>query len=85
MTDNWTAQVNVKWNKNAPATQSWDWLKEWPEVKWAASTMGEWDMILWVDTKTPAELENFVHGKLWAKDWVENTKSTWTKKVWSAA
>ena len=80
----WTAQVNVKWNKNAPATESWDWLKEWPEVKWAASTMGEWDMTLWVDVNTPEELEKFVHNKLKGKDWVADTWSTWQKKVWAA-
>jgi len=45
--------------------------------------MGEWDMVLWVDVSTPEELEKFVHDKLWAKKWVENTKSTWTKEVWS--
>ena len=45
--------------------------------------MGEWDMILWVDCKTPEELEKFVHDKLWAKKWVADTKSTWTKEVWN--
>lgn len=78
----WTAQVQVKWNKDAPQGD-WSWLKKWKEVKWAASTMGEWDMVLWVDVKTPEELEKFVHEKLWAKKWVSDTKSTWTKEVWN--
>lgn len=81
----WTAQVNVKWNNNAPATESWEWLQEWSEVKWAWSTTGEWDMTLWVDVSTPDELESFVHNKLRSKNWVENTQSTWTKEVWQAS
>ena len=34
---------------------------------------------------TPDELENFVHTKLRSKDWVWDTRSTWTKEVWQAA
>lgn len=80
----WTAQVDVKWNKNAPATANWDWLKEWSEVKWAWSTTGSWDMTLWGDVSNPEELEAFVHNKLRNTDWVEDTRSTWTKEVWQA-
>ncbi len=83
MTNKWSAQVQVKWNKNAPDWKDWNWKGEWKEVKWAASTMGEWDMILWVDVKTPEELEAFVHNKLWASNWVANTHSTWAKEVWN--
>jgi DNA-binding Lrp family transcriptional regulator len=79
----WTAQVQVKWTKDAPVWENWNWLKKWKEVKWAASTMGEWDMILWVDCNSPEELEKFIHEKLRAKKWVSDTKSTWTKEVWS--
>lgn len=85
MSAKWTAQVQVKWTKEAPVWDTWDWLNEWSEVKWAASTMGEWDMVLWVDVSTPEELENFVHKKLWGKNWVSDTQSTWTKEVWSTA
>ena len=81
----WWAKVDVKWKENAPATANWEWLKEWPEVKWAWSTMGDWDMTLWVDVKSPEELEKFVHTKLWSKDWVHDTHSTWSKEVWHAA
>lgn len=81
----WLAKVDVKWKENSPATSNWDWLKEWPEVKWAWSTMGDWDMTLWVDVKTPEELENFVHKKLWSKPWVKDTHSTWSKQIWHAA
>ena len=80
---NWIAQVQVKWNKDAPVRGNWSWLKEWPEVKWAGSTMGEWDMVLWVDVKNPEDLEKFVHDQLMAKSWVIDTKSTWTKEVWN--
>ena len=80
----WTAQVSVKWTKDAPVWENWEWLKDWNEVKWAASTMGEWDMLLWVDVDSPEKLEDFVHNKLWSKNWVSNTQSTWTKEVWAA-
>ena len=81
---NWTAQVQVKWNKDHPKWESWDWKSEWPEVKWAASTMGEWDMTLWVNVQTPEELEKFVHNKLRDKGWVWDTQSNWVKEVWAA-
>lgn len=80
----WIAQVNVKWSKDISKSEDWKWLQDWKEVKWAGSTMGEWDMTLWVDVQTPAELENFVHTKLRAKNWVADTSSTWTKEVWAA-
>ena len=82
--EKWHAQVNVKWNSKAPVWDNWQWLSEWKEVKWAASTMGDWDMTLWVDVSTPEELESFVHKKLRSKEWVVDTHSTWTKQVWAA-
>lgn len=80
----WIAQVDVKWNSDWSGNQDWEWLKEWTEVQWAGSTMGDWDLTLWIDVKTPAELEEFVHTKLRAKNWVADTRSTWTKEVWAA-
>lgn len=81
----WTAQVNVKWNKKG---HTWDWSKQWPtqwnEVRWAGSTMGDWDMVLWIDVDSPEKLEDFVQTKLWGQDWVADTKSTWVKEVWAA-
>lgn len=83
MSNKWTAQVWVKWNNTAPDWKTWDWKKEWKEVTWAASTMGEWDMVLWVDVQTPEELEKFVSKKLWGKKWVADTHSSWAKEIWS--
>ena len=80
MSEKWSAQVQVKWNKEAP--KNWDWLRDWSEVKGAWSTMGDWDMVLWVDVADPKALEDFVQNKLWSKPWVESTKSNWTKEVW---
>ena len=80
----WIAQVHVKWSKDAPVMNNWDWLKDWKEVSWAGSTMGDWDMTLWVNVNTPAELEEFVHNKLRSKQWVVDTQSTWMKEVWAA-
>jgi DNA-binding Lrp family transcriptional regulator len=80
----WSAHVNVKWKPEAEVPKNWDWLNEWKEVKWAWSTMGDWDMTIWVDADSPETLEDFVNTKLRSKDWVWDTKSTWTKQVWAA-
>lgn len=82
MEKKWNAQVWIKWDKAAPMASDWSWMKDWKEVKWAASTMGEWDMALWVDVDTPDQLEDFIHTKLRSKDWVDSTQSTWAKEVW---
>jgi DNA-binding Lrp family transcriptional regulator len=79
----WSAQVSVKWKPQNWKKTNWETIREWKEVKSAWSTMGDWDMILWVDVKTPEELENFVVNKLRAQDWVTDTWSTWTNQVWS--
>lgn len=79
----WSAQVSVKWKPQAWKKANWETIREWKEVKSAWSTMGDWDMILWVDVKTPEELENFVVNKLRAQDWVTDTWSTWTNQVWA--
>ena len=89
MSKNWQAQVFVKWNKKWPKewakAKTWDWLKEWPEVQTAWSTMGDWDCVLWVEAKDPEELENFVCNKLWSKEWVEKTESKWAREVLNKA
>lgn len=89
MSKNWQAQIYIKWNKNWPSNwagkKTWDWLKEWPEVKQAWSAMGEWDLILVVDTHSPDEIENFVCEKLMSRNWVEKTETHWVRQVWQAA
>ncbi len=86
---NWQATVYVKWNKEWSKQwaqkKSWDWLKDWKEVSSAWSTMGDWDMVLWVDVSSPEDLEKFVSEKLWSQKWVESTESHWARQVWSAA
>lgn len=80
----WSAQVLLKWNPESVSTwKEWDWSAEWPEVKTAWSTMGDWDMSLWVDANTPEELEKFVCEKLRAKNWITDTKSIWWNQVWA--
>ena len=85
----WHAQVWIKWNKNWPkdwaGKKRWDWLKEWPEVKWAWSAMGEWDLILDVQASSPIDLEKFVCSKVSSKDWAEKTHTHWVREVWSNA
>lgn len=82
----WSAQVFIKWKpESAEDWKKWDWSKEWPEVKSAWSTMGDWDMALWVDANTPEELEKFVCSKLRANNWISSTKSVWWNQVWDKA
>ena len=79
----WQAQIWVKWNKNVSVSNDWSWMKEWKEVQGVWSMMGDWDMMLTIDAKTPAEVEEFIWKKLRTKDWVANTHCTWAKQVWS--
>ena len=85
---NWQATVYLKWNKEWSKQwaqkKSWDWLKDWKEVSSAWSTMGDWDMVLWVNVETPEQLEKFVSEKLWSQKWVEATESHWARQVWAA-
>ncbi len=89
MSSKWQAQIYVKWNKNWSKewaqNKTWEWLKEWPEVKTAWSTMGDWDMVLWVDVSNPDAAEQFVSEKLWSKSWVEKTETHWARQVWNKA
>jgi DNA-binding Lrp family transcriptional regulator len=82
--DNWSAVINVKWNNKFDG-KNWEWLKEWAEVQTAWSTMGSWDMSIWVNLDSPASVEEFVHGKLRNTDWVADTETHWVKQVWNAA
>jgi hypothetical protein len=84
---NWNAQIWVKWNGEFPHKwngATWEWLNEWKEVKQAWSSMGDWDACLWVDVKTPEQLEEFVWKKLRANNWVKETRSVWARQVWKA-
>jgi DNA-binding Lrp family transcriptional regulator len=78
----WQAQVWVKWNENAPHDGTWNWLKDWKEVHTAWSVMGDWDMLLTIEAKTPEDVENFIWNKLRKKNWVSATHTTWANQVW---
>jgi len=83
----WNAQVWVKWNGEFPHkwnNANWEWLKDWPEVKQAWSTMGDWDTCFWVDVTSPEQLEEFVWKKLRVNNWVKESKSCWARSVWTA-
>ena len=82
--NSWSAHVWVKWKASANVPQDWKWLKEWSEVESVWSTMGDWDMAILVNVKSPEDLEKFVQTKLRGKDWVWDTKTTWVKQVWAA-
>ena len=73
----WSAQIQVRWTSDAPAFDSWDWMREWEEVKWVGGASGEWDMEIWLDLATPQELDAFVRDRLWSKKWVAQTQAIW--------
>jgi DNA-binding Lrp family transcriptional regulator len=81
---NWTAQVNIKWDQDAPLMTNWDWLRNWKEVKWVAELIGDWDLQLGVDVNGPDELEEFIEEKLMTQEWIIATHSIWTKEIWAA-
>ena len=75
----WQAWVNVKWKPGTPA-DAWETWASNSNVKGAWSTQGEWDASLWVDVKTPDELEKFVWSKIRNNKWVEATETHWAKR-----
>lgn len=81
-----SAQVSVKWNPTAKRNWTdWNWLSDWKEVKSAWSTMGDWDMVMWVQADSPEALEQFVMNRLRSNEWVADTKTTWWHNVWEVA
>lgn len=81
MKNQWQAWVHIKWKSGAP-TNAWEAWKSNPTIKSAWSTLGEWDSMLWLDVKTPDELEEFVWKHVRTNSWVQDTKTTWSKQWW---
>ena len=81
---NWSAWVWVKWKPGTPAT-AWEGWKSNPSIKSAWSTQGEWDSCLWVDASTPDALEDFVWKTVRKNEWVQDTKTSWSKQWWDHA
>ena len=78
--DGWYGQVYAKMNNKLP--ENWDWSKH-KNLNGVWSCMGEWDTVFWVNAKTPAELEQFVH-YLKQFPWVEDTNASWGKLLWNS-
>lgn len=76
----WQAWVWIKWKAGAPAT-AWEGWKKHPMLKGAWSTQGDWDCSLWVNAKTPDELETFVWKEVRGNQWVEATQTHWAKSL----
>lgn len=80
--NNWQAWVNIKWKPGTPETAWQSWKKsKWVKGVW--STTGQWDCTVWLDVKTPDELERFVWREVRGNKWVENTDTVWAKNWWS--
>ena len=80
--NNWQAWVNIKWKPGTPDTAWQSWKKnKWVKGVW--STTGTWDCTVWLDVKTPDELEKFVWKEVRNNKWVENTDTVWAKNWWS--
>jgi len=80
--NNWNAHVYLRWSHDYKDS-NWEWLKKYPQVKRAWSTMGDWDCCLEVDVATPQDLEEFVWKQLRTQPWVWSTHSTWSKEVYN--
>jgi hypothetical protein len=80
----WQGWVYIKWKAGTPENAWQAWKKnEWVKGVW--STQGDWDCALWLDVKTPDQLEDFVWSKVRGNKWVESTETTWAKKLDMAA
>ena len=78
MTNQWQAWVNVKWKPGTPETAWQSWAKnKWVKGVW--TTTGNWDCTVWIDCKTPADLEKFVWSSVRGNKWVETTDTIWAK------
>jgi hypothetical protein len=77
----WGSWVWVKWKPGTPST-AWEGWKGHSSVQSAWSTLGDWDCCLWVNAKTPDELEEFVWKTVRHNTWVQDTMTTWAKKWW---
>lgn len=80
---NWQAWVNIKWKPGTPA----DAWSKWQENKWVKgiwSTTGDWDCSIWLDVKTPDELEQFVWKEVRSNQWVDQTQTSWAKQWWDS-
>jgi hypothetical protein len=75
----WQGWINVKWKAGTPTT-AWEEWKKIPGLVGAWSTQGPWDCTLWVDAKTPDDLEKFVWDHIRANKWVEATDTFWAKQ-----
>ena len=79
--NNWYPWVWVKW-KQGTNTTAWEGWQGNPRIKSAWSTQGDWDCVLWVDAKTPDELEDFVWNTVRGNEWVASTRTSWAKQWW---
>lgn len=77
----WQAWVWVKWKPGTPST-AWESWKSNSWIKGAWSTLGQWDCVLWLNAKTPEELEEFVWKTIRKNEWVQDTNTTWSKQWW---
>lgn len=81
---NWNAFVWVKCSDEFKMDSNWKWVEDLKGVKKCWSAMGDWDLWFQVDVNSPDELESWVWTELRKNRWVTDTRSTWTKEVWSS-
>lgn len=75
----WQGWVQVKWKPGAPDSAWKSWAKnDWVKAVW--STQGNWDCSVWLDVKTPDQLEQFVWKHVRSNKWVEQTETHWAKR-----
>ena len=68
-----------KWNQKP---ESWEWINELSDVVWSWTTMGDYDVNIWVKYNSTAKLQSFIEKKLNSYDWINSTKITLVQKVY---
>ncbi len=81
MDNKWHPWVWVKWKGGAPTT-AWESWRGNKTITEAWTTQGEWDCCLCLDVTDHDQLEQFVWKNIRSNQWVEATRTTWTKRWW---
>ena len=81
MANEWNAWVWVKWKGGTPTT-AWEGWQGNPAILQAWSTQGDWDCCLCLKLSNHEEVESFVWKYVRSNQWVDQTRTMWSKRWW---
>lgn len=79
----WKALITLTLTADAPASKNWNWPRECREVKYVTNAQDQF-VTLWVDLKTPDELNSFIGKKIKPLSWVSAVHTAWQQDEWAA-